>query len=113
MQPTAFLAKVRGIYCKSSSMHDQHFDDLAVRFADKIYGSNKGAIRLAVLQSDLLDVLPQRPFRVLDIGAGLGQMALGLAQRGPQVTLVEPAQAMLATVQHHIADGKCSAKSTT
>ncbi|NLD00811.1 MAG: SAM-dependent methyltransferase, partial [Gammaproteobacteria bacterium] len=52
-------------------MHDHHFDELAIRFAKKIYGSNKGAIRLAVLQADLNEVLPQRPLRVLDIGAGL------------------------------------------
>ena len=90
-------------------MHDQHFDDLAVRFADKIYGSNKGAIRLAVLQADLLEVLPQRPLRVLDIGAGLGHMALWLAEQGHHVTLVEPAQAMLETAQQRFIEANCKA----
>lgn len=90
-------------------MHDQHFDDLAVRFADKIYGSNKGAIRLAVLQADLLEVLPQRPLRVLDIGAGLGHMALWLAEQGHQVTLVEPAQSMLETAQQRFIEANCTA----
>ena len=33
-------------------MSDRHFDELATRFAEKIYGGAKGAIRLAVLQAD-------------------------------------------------------------
>lgn len=76
-------------------MKDRHFDELATRFAAKIYGGAKGAIRLAVLQADLLESLPDRPLRVLDIGAGLGHMALWLAEQGHEVTLAEPAQPML------------------
>ncbi|KFF33179.1 hypothetical protein G039_0322975 [Pseudomonas aeruginosa VRFPA01] len=33
-------------------MSDRHFDELATRFAEKIYGGAKGAIRLAALQAD-------------------------------------------------------------
>lgn len=76
-------------------MNDRHFDELATRFAEKIYGGTKGAIRLAVLQADLSEVLPQRSLRVLDIGAGLGHMSLWLAQQGHDVTLAEPAEPML------------------
>lgn len=76
-------------------MNDRHFDELATRFAEKIYGGAKGAIRLAVLQADLAEALPDRPLRILDIGAGLGHMALWLAQRGHQLTLAEPAEPML------------------
>lgn len=76
-------------------MQDHHFDDLAVRFAQKIYGNNKGAIRLAVLQADLQTVLPAQPLRILDIGAGLGHMALWLAQQGHRLTLAEPSAPML------------------
>ena len=76
-------------------MSDRHFDELATRFAEKIYGGAKGAIRLAVLQADLLEALPARPLRVLDIGGGLGHMALWLAEQGHQVTLTEPAGPML------------------
>ncbi|QEY59703.1 methyltransferase domain-containing protein [Pseudomonas sp. C27(2019)] len=90
-------------------MQDQHFDDLSIRFAQKIYGSNKGAIRLAVLQADITEVVPQRPLRVLDIGAGLGHMALWLAQQGHQVTLVEPALAMLEAAQQRFRDAQCQA----
>lgn len=83
-------------------MTDQHFDDLAVRFAEKIYGSNKGAIRLAVLQADLASALPtDRPLRVLDMGAGLGHMSLWLARQGHSVTLAEPAAAMLARARQN------------
>ena len=76
-------------------MNDRHFDELASRFAQKIYGGAKGAIRLAVLQADLAEVLPETPLRVLDVGAGLGHMSLWLAERGHQVTLAEPAAPML------------------
>lgn len=66
-------------------MHDRHFDQLASRFAEKIYGGAKGAIRLAVLQADLKEVLPQRPLRVLDIGAGLGQPQAHVAEAAANV----------------------------
>jgi S-adenosylmethionine-dependent methyltransferase len=78
-----------------SAPDDRHFDQLATRFAEKIYGGAKGAIRLAVLQADLLEVLPKRPLRVLDIGGGLGHMSLWLAEQGHQVTFTEPAAPML------------------
>ncbi|MCQ6259881.1 methyltransferase domain-containing protein [Pseudomonas sp. Q11] len=85
-------------------MSDRHFDQLATRFAEKIYGGAKGAIRLAVLQADLLETLPDRPLRVLDIGAGLGHMSLWLAERGHQVTLAEPAEPMLEGARQRFAD---------
>jgi len=85
-------------------MSDRHFDELARRFAEKIYGGAKGAIRLAVLQADLTEQLPKRPLRVLDVGAGLGHMSLWLAQQGHQVTLSEPALPMLEGAQAQFAE---------
>ncbi|WP_339486702.1 methyltransferase domain-containing protein [Pseudomonas sp. EL_65y_Pfl2_R95] len=85
-------------------MNDRHFDELATRFAEKIYGGAKGAIRLAVLQADLAEALPDSPLRVLDIGAGLGHMSLWLAQRGHQVTLAEPAEPMLNGARQRFAE---------
>ncbi|WP_296269365.1 methyltransferase [Pseudomonas sp. UBA6562] len=85
-------------------MNDRHFDELATRFAEKIYGGAKGAIRLAVLQADLSEALPPCPLRVLDIGAGLGHMALWLAQNGHEVTLAEPAAPMLEGARQRFAD---------
>lgn len=90
-------------------MSDRHFDELAVRFAEKIYGGAKGAIRLAVLQADLSEALPQRPLRVLDVGAGLGHMSLWLAERGHAVTLSEPAAPMLDGARQRFAEAGCSA----
>jgi S-adenosylmethionine-dependent methyltransferase len=84
-------------------MSDRHFDLLAKRFAEKIYGSAKGAIRLAVLQEDLGEILPHAPLRVLDVGAGLGHMALWLAERGHHVTLAEPAEPMLTAARERFA----------
>ena len=91
-------------------MHDRHFDQLASRFAEKIYGGAKGAIRLAVLQADLKEVLPERPLRVLDIGAGLGHMSLWLAEHGHQVTLAEPSAPMLDGARQRFADAGQSAE---
>ncbi|WP_375740332.1 methyltransferase [Pseudomonas boanensis] len=85
-------------------MTDRHFDDLATRFAEKIYGGAKGAIRLAVLQADLAEALPDRPLRVLDVGAGLGHMSLWLAERGHQVTIAEPAEPMLEGARQRFAE---------
>ncbi|UQY32588.1 methyltransferase domain-containing protein [Pseudomonas fulva] len=90
-------------------MSDRHFDELATRFAEKIYGGAKGAIRLAVLQADLAEALPDRPLRVLDVGAGLGHMALWLAERGHQVTLAEPAEPMLAGARERFAQAGVAA----
>lgn len=85
-------------------MSDRHFDALAARFAEKIYGGAKGAIRLAVLQADLAEVLPPGPLRVLDVGAGLGHMSLWLAGQGHQVTLAEPAGPMLEGARQQFAE---------
>lgn len=90
-------------------MSDRHFDELATRFAEKIYGGAKGAIRLAVLQADLAEVLPDRPLRVLDVGAGLGHMSLWLAQRGHDITLTEPAAPMLEGARQRFAEAGQSA----
>lgn len=90
-------------------MSDTFFDDRATRFAANIYGGTKGAIRLAVLQADLAEVLPGRPLRVLDIGAGLGHMSLWLAQQGHAVTLAEPSAPMLAGAQEAFAAAGVSA----
>ncbi len=80
-----------------SSKQDRIFDGLAQRFQRQIYDDPRGAIRLAILQDDLLPwVLNTSPLSILDAGAGLGQMSIWLAQHGHQVTLLEPSAEMLA-----------------
>ncbi|WP_461520920.1 methyltransferase domain-containing protein [Porticoccus sp.] len=82
---------------------DRNFDDLAERFQRKVYGGLKGDVRLAVLWRDLEEQVPQihaeRPMRVLDIGAGLGQLAIRLAALGHQVVVNDVSAEMLAIAQ--------------
>lgn len=91
-------------------MSDCHFDRLSTRFANNIYGSNKGAIRLAVLQADLQELQLPQGLRVLDIGCGQGHMAVWLAQQGHQLTLCEPAAPMLELARERFAEHGCSAQ---
>lgn len=81
-------------------MADRNFDDLAQRFAARVYGGLKGEIRLAVLWRDIDQFICNRncskPLRVLDIGAGLGQIAIQLAQQGHQIDYNDISQQMMA-----------------
>jgi len=77
---------------------DINFDDLTAHFQKRIYGSQKGKIRLAVLERDLKLHLPnieQGGLSVLDLGAGLGQMGLQFAQMGHQVCINDISKNML------------------
>ena len=83
---------------------DRIFDGLAKRFSQRIYDNPKGKIRLAILQDDLNNTVDlSRPLKVLDMGGGLGQMSIWLAQQGHQVTLCEPANDMLSAASETIA----------
>lgn len=85
--------------------NDRNFDDIAEHFAHKVYGGLKGQIRLAVLKRDLADVIARlsatlgRPLRVLDVGAGLGQVSLALAKEGHDCTLTDISSVMLEHAQ--------------
>lgn len=84
-----------------TQLKDRNFDDIAEHFARKIYGGLKGEIRLAVLDADLAPVIAQlvaihnRPLRVLDVGGGLGQLAIRYAHQGHQVTVNDLSSVML------------------
>ena len=88
-------------------MEDRNFDDIADKFTRKIYGSLKGEIRLAVLQRDFDEVLPEfaggRPLRVLDAGGGVGHFAAGLAARGHHIVHCDISAAMLEKAREHYA----------
>ena len=78
---------------------DVDFDPLAQGFAEDIYGSSKGYIRLNVLWRDLLSELPQLEkggLEILDVGGGMGQVAVKLAKLGNRITLCDPSEKMLA-----------------
>ena len=77
-----------------AAKRDRVFDGLADKFAAGLYGTPRGAIRLAVLEHVLPRELPADARPALDVGAGLGQMSEWLARRGHAVTLVEPSRDM-------------------
>lgn len=84
-----------------TSNQDRNFDPITEHFVKKVYGGLKGDIRLAVLRRDLSRVVAtlteqlQRPLKVLDVGAGLGQLSIELATQGHQVTINDISHNML------------------
>lgn len=86
---------------------DQVFNGRAERFKDKIYGSSKGELRLALVWRDMQAQLPlqQSPLRCWDAGGGLGQISAKLAALGHQVCLSEPALDMLELARKELPEG--------
>ena len=83
---------------------DRSFDGIAAKFARNIYSSTKGELRQAVLLRDLLELtVLQQPCQVLDVGAGQGQLALALAERGHSVHLTDISAEMLQLAQQQAA----------
>jgi S-adenosylmethionine-dependent methyltransferase len=82
-----------------SQKDDTVFDArLGDALAAGVYGTTKGEVRLGVLWHDLLAELPELrdgKLRVIDVGAGLGQIATQLAELGHRVTLCDPSEEML------------------
>ena len=86
---------------------DKNFDSLAERFSKNIYGGQKGAIRLSVLRNELQAAIDARtankgnlnPLNILDIGAGLAQLAIDLASDGHKVTINDLSEKMLIQAQ--------------
>lgn len=94
---------------------DRNFDDLAHRFKRNVYDRLKGDIRLAVLQRDLQQYLPNGiafpaeqsepggkvcseqncTLSILDAGGGQGQLSLSLAAQGHRVTICDISGEML------------------
>lgn len=92
----------------SGMTDDIHFNQLAERFERKIYGSEKGDLRLQLLWDDMLAAIPAlqagKPLRVLDAGGGLGQVSQRLASLGHHVVLTEPAAPMLERAKNLFAE---------
>ncbi|WP_227672297.1 methyltransferase domain-containing protein [Psychrobacter urativorans] len=80
---------------------DRSFDAIADHFEKKVYGGLKGDIRLAVLRRDIFEYTEQmtktlgRPLRILDVGAGLAQIAIDLAVQGHSVVVNDISANML------------------
>ncbi|WP_296245210.1 MULTISPECIES: methyltransferase domain-containing protein [unclassified Psychrobacter] len=86
---------------QTAARTDRSFDAIADHFEKKVYGGLKGEIRLAVLRRDIFDYSAQmsttlgRPLRILDVGAGLGQIAIELAAQGHSVVINDISANML------------------
>jgi SAM-dependent methyltransferase len=77
------------------------FDDRAEWF-DAHYSATRGRVRLTLLLERLDATLPPPPARILDVGGGSGAVAVPLAERGYQVTLLEPSTGMLEIARRRI-----------
>ena len=84
---------------------DRSFDAIADHFEKKVYGGLKGDIRLAVLRRDIFAYCTQmsqtlgRPLRILDVGAGLAQIAIELATQGHTLVINDISANMLEKAQ--------------
>ncbi len=84
----------------SKKTTDRNFDSIAAKFQQNIYHTSKGRLRQLVLQRDLAELpVVATPTRILDIGAGQGQLALWLAAMGHQVHLTDVSAEMLQMAQ--------------
>ena len=84
----------------SKKTTDRNFDSIAAKFQQNIYQTSKGRLRQLVLQRDLAELpVVATPTRILDIGAGQGQLALWLAAMGHQVHLTDVSAEMLQMAQ--------------
>jgi S-adenosylmethionine-dependent methyltransferase len=96
---------------------DRSFDAIADHFEKKVYGGLKGEIRLAVLRRDIFDYTAQitknlgRPLRILDVGAGLAQIAIDLAAQGHKVVVNDISENMLAKAKNNFEKQKAAANS--
>ncbi len=88
---------------------DRSFDAIADHFERKVYGGLKGDIRLAVLRRDTFDYCAQmstklgRPLRILDVGAGLAQIAIELAAQGHTLVINDISANMLEKAKASVA----------
>lgn len=85
--------------------NDRSFDAIADHFEKKVYGGLKGDIRLAVLRRDIFAYTARmskergRPLRILDVGAGLAQIAIELAAQGHTLVINDISANMLEKAQ--------------
>ncbi len=86
---------------------DVSFDELQHRFGKNVYQTGKGQIRLELIKADMLTALPEicasGSLKILDAGAGMGQMAIWLAEKGHAVTMADISANMLEQARSSIA----------
>jgi len=89
---------------KQRGKYDQNFDTLIEKFETRIYGTEKGAWRLKLLQEDLGSLRDTAVMDVWDAGCGLGQMAAWFAAAGHRLTCCDISYKMLAKAQECFAE---------
>lgn len=87
---------------------NQNFDDRAKQLQNNVYNSDKGKLRLAVLQRDLQELITQSPvpLRILDAGCGSGMMSDWALSHGHCVTLCDISEVMLDAARKKLAKHK-------
>jgi S-adenosylmethionine-dependent methyltransferase len=76
------------------------FDDRG-EWVDRHYEVTRGRIRATLVSERLAATLPPAPATVLDVGGGSGAIAVPLAARGYDVTILDPSRAMLDLARGH------------
>ncbi|MHA7878537.1 MAG: methyltransferase [Saccharospirillum sp.] len=91
-----------------------NFDHLADRFQDQVYGSTKGRIRQAIIESSYTKALPEllagHPLHVLDAGGGLGQMSQWMLELGHKVDYFDVSAEMLGRTQSQLAPAEAAGR---
>ena len=88
-------------------MGDVNFNGLIDRFAQQIYQSRKGRLRMHLIDALYRQYLPEAEMasmRVLDAGGGLGQMSHWFLTRGSSVDYFDISSAMVQTVATDFAE---------
>jgi len=92
------------------SLEDRNFDKMAGKFADRIYGTFKGELRLELLQEDLAALHAGAPMDVWDAGCGFGQMALWFGKQGHRIVGCDISEKMLTSARERFAQAGIEAK---
>jgi SAM-dependent methyltransferase len=79
------------------------FDEKAEWF-DAHYATTRGRLRRELVLERLDEHFPPPPARVLDAGGGSGAIAVPLAERGYDVTLLDPSIGMLSVARERIGE---------
>lgn len=83
--------------------NDQSFQDRATHLQKNIYGSDKGKLRLKIIQRDLASVMQtKRELSVLDAGCGLGMMSQWALEQGHRVLACDSAEVMVSQAQSRL-----------
>jgi len=93
--------------------HGRNFDDLVERLSQRVHAGPKGQLRLRgcirQIRASVVE-LEERPLRVLDVGAGLGQIAVLLAADGHEVTAMDLSANMVDAIRAHASENRVSVR---